>query len=101
MQNVKESRMRLFLLFHYQFCHKLSSLLGGIPMNDKTVVSAYKNFWREIFNFSGTEDRFEFWVPFLINAFFSLVTTSFVTFITGKTINETNNIFIFIPLFFF
>ncbi|GAP01529.1 hypothetical protein FFRU_080700 [Fructobacillus fructosus] len=70
-------------------------------MNKKSVVRVYKNFWREIFNFSGTEDRFEFWVPFFINALFNLVITFLVTFITGKTISETNNVFIFIPLFFF
>ncbi|USS85415.1 DUF805 domain-containing protein [Fructilactobacillus myrtifloralis] len=47
------------------------------------MFKAYRNFWHNIFNFSGTATLVEFWIPLIFNYLFALIAAWLIANLAG------------------
>jgi uncharacterized membrane protein YhaH (DUF805 family) len=81
---VENSNQAKTLLNYLMTYYKLSN--GGV-----TLMNAYKKYWSNILNFSGTATRSEYWWPAIINAIIAFIAAAVVQNIVGHPITEIYN----------
>lgn len=52
------------------------------------MVRAYRNFWNNIFNFSGTANRPDYWWAQILNYLLAILVTIIIQLIMGHPIND-------------
>lgn len=55
------------------------------------MVESYKKFWNNIFNFSGTSNRPDYWWPVIINAILGVIIGAILQIALGHSIDTISN----------
>ena len=52
------------------------------------MIESYKRFWNNLFNFSGTSDRPDYWWPVIINYVLGIIIAAIIEMLMGHPLSE-------------